>query len=79
MKCGAGSCKKYKDESDSNQILPFRNLESSREEKTHQNCFWMETDATHKRGSEKRPQETKGKAWSLEERCKEGARWTHLK
>lgn len=48
----AGSCKKYKDESDSDQILPFRSLvEKKRVIKilTH----WKEIDTSHERRSEK--------------------------
>ena len=83
MKRCAGSCKKYKDESDSDQILPFRNLvEKKRLIKilTH----WIEIDTSHERGSEESfllawPQETKKKPWSLVERLGKVARGRYLR
>lgn len=77
MKRCAGSCKKYKDESDSDQILPFRSLVEKKRVikiRTH----WKEIDTSHERCSEKfflvvQPQEIK-KARSLVERSGEVVR-----
>lgn len=78
MKCCVGSCKKYKDESDSDQIVPFRSL-VKKKRLINTLTLWIEIETGHGRGSEKsfllaQQQETKRRTWSLVERSGKVAR-----